>query len=133
MSPTSRTFSPTIRAASYIVGARASPSPLSKSLRNKVVTDWVHDSEPLARRTNTRSPGWTKQCILLTVLTWSYPALVRESDAITSPYFVAIPTQYVICQTPFQSALRTYYQTGPASATHAAQSFCQLTIRPTNR
>ena len=47
--------------------------------------DWVQERLPLLSRTKTRSPGWTKMCILRATLTWSWPALVRESEAITRP------------------------------------------------
>jgi len=55
--------------------------------------DWVQERLPLLSRMNTRSPGWTKVCILRATLTWSCPALVRESEAMTSPSLVQIPTQ----------------------------------------
>ena len=48
--------------------------------------DCVQERLPLLSRMNTRSPGWTKVCILRAMLTWSWPALVRESEAITRPY-----------------------------------------------
>jgi len=48
--------------------ASAKPSPASKSLRNSVRIDCVSDRLPLARRTNTRSPGWANVCIFRVVL-----------------------------------------------------------------
>src|SRR5215213_3511077 len=44
-----RTCSPTIRAASYIDGALASPLPMSKSRRSRVRIDCVSERRPLAR------------------------------------------------------------------------------------
>src|SRR3954447_478403 len=96
MSDTRRTCSPITRAASYSDGAIASPRPASKSRRSSVTTDCVSDRLPLASSTNTRSPGCSNTCILRQTLTWSYPALVRESEAITRPYLVTIPRQYVM-------------------------------------
>ena len=57
------------------------------------MTDCVSDRLPLASSANTRSPGTSKLYILRAVLTWSYPAFVRESEANTKPYFVTIPRQ----------------------------------------
>ena len=42
---------------------------------------------------NTRSPGFSNVNILRQTLTWSVPAFVRESDAITSPCLVTMPRQ----------------------------------------
>src|SRR5204863_10133889 len=91
--PTSRTRSPTTRAASYIDGAVARPWPRSNSRRSRVMTDCVHDSDPDARRMNVRSPGWMNEYIFWQTLTWSYPAFVRESEAVISPKRVATPGQ----------------------------------------
>ena len=57
------------------------------------MTDCVSESLPLASSTNTRSPGVTNVYIFRQVLTWSYPALVRESEAITRPARVTMPRQ----------------------------------------
>ena len=48
---------------------------------------------PLVSKTRTRSPGKTNVCILRWIFTWSYPAFVRESEAMTSPSRVLIPRQ----------------------------------------
>ena len=55
--------------------------------------DWVQERLPLLSRTKTRSPGCSKRCILRATFTWSWPALVRESEAITSPWRVQMPRQ----------------------------------------
>ena len=55
--------------------------------------DWLIERLPLVRMTKTRSPSWTKRYILRQVLTWSKPALDRESEAMTSPSSVTIPRQ----------------------------------------
>jgi hypothetical protein len=55
--------------------------------------DWVTERLPLERRTKMRSPGWAKMCILRATFTWSWPALVRESEAITRPCRVQMPRQ----------------------------------------
>ncbi len=69
------------------------------------MTDCEHERLPLVNRMKTRSPGSTKVCILRQTLTWSYPAFDRESEAITSPSRVMIPTQYVI-SLPFRGSGR---------------------------
>src|SRR5262249_39299821 len=99
-SETRRTESPRTRAASYIVGALPRPRPWSKSRRRRVVTDWASDRLPEPRTMRTRSPSLTNRCILRVTLTWSIPALVRESEAITSPWWVRMPRQYVMVATP---------------------------------
>ena len=58
--------------------------------------DCVSERLPLERSVNSRSPGMTKLCILQQMSTWSMPALVRESEAITRPSLVRIPRQYVM-------------------------------------
>ena len=81
------------RAASYIVAAFASPAPLSKSRPSRVITDCDSDRLPLHSRMKARSPGRTNLCIFRHTFTSSKPALVRESEAMTRPWRVMMPTQ----------------------------------------
>src|SRR5947209_585002 len=67
--------------------------------------DCVSDRLPLVRTVKTRSPTRTKVCILRQTLIWSYPALVRESDAMTSPRRVMIPRPYVTPPPPLSRAV----------------------------
>jgi hypothetical protein len=69
------------------------------------MTDCAHERLPLVSRMKTRSRGSTKVCILRRTLTWSYPVFDRESEAITSPSRVMMPTQYVISP-PFRGTGR---------------------------
>src|ERR1700677_1444944 len=99
-SETRRTQSPTMRAAAYMDSAFANPSPDAKSSRRRVITDWVRDRFPLVRMTKALSPGRTNVCILGHTFTWSDPALVLESDAMTRPCRVMMPRQFVIFASP---------------------------------
>ena len=64
--------------------------------RSRPVTDWLTARLPAESNTMTRSPGISKKVIFRKVLTWSTPALVRESDRNTRPSSTWTPTQYVI-------------------------------------
>jgi hypothetical protein len=61
-----------------------------------VTTLWVSERLPLVKMQKARSPGCTKVCIFRQTFTWSYPELVRESEAMMSPSCVMMPRQYVI-------------------------------------
>ena len=62
--------------------------------RSRVATTpWVVARLPAESSTKARSPSPPKRCSLLWVLIWSAPALVRESDAKTSPSSTAMARQ----------------------------------------
>jgi len=86
------------KTAPYLAGqlARACVSrefALLAADRSSPVTDWLTARLPAASNTMTRSPGISKKVILRKVLTWSTPALVRESDRNTRPSSTWHPTQ----------------------------------------
>ena len=61
--------------------------------RNRPVTAWLVARLPADSNTRTRSPGISKKVIFRNVLTWSTPALVRESDRNTRPSSTWTPMQ----------------------------------------
>src|SRR4029079_6111034 len=65
---------------------------LSHSL-TRLITPWVSERLPAVSNAKKRSPGFSKVNILRKVETRSIPALVRESDASTTPSSTRMPMQ----------------------------------------
>src|SRR4029079_9846799 len=65
---------------------------LSHSL-TRLITPWVSERLPAVSSAKKRSPGFSKVNILRKVETRSIPALVRESDASTTPSSTRMPMQ----------------------------------------
>ena len=61
------------------------PGVVGVSVLTACTTPWVVARLPAESRTKARSPGCTKVCIFEYALTWSMPALVRESETRTRP------------------------------------------------
>src|SRR6185312_2061070 len=72
--------------------SRSGSSVLSHSL-NRLITPWVSERLLAVSNAKKRSPGFSKVNILRKVETRSIPALVRESDASTTPSSTRMPMQ----------------------------------------